>query len=71
MTYPKEIPEKFSEKPEKRRESVLTGIQSAYTVSATPETNTSEVDEIMIKEFLQTLADISLAIASRNSEVSK
>ena len=46
-------------------ETVLTGIPQAYTVSATPEIESSEVDEIMIRDFLQTLAEISLAIASR------
>jgi len=60
--------------PENEQENVLTGIPFAYTVSATPETESSEVDRMMIKNFLHTLADISLAIASRNnssSEVTK
>jgi len=61
-------PERFSKN---KREDVLTGIPFAYTVSATPESESSEVDEIMIREFLQTLAEISLSIASRNSEVSQ
>ncbi|MFC2070406.1 hypothetical protein ACFLTB_04455 [Chloroflexota bacterium] len=46
-------------------ENVLTGIHSAYTVSATPESETSEVDKIMINNFLYTLAEVSLCIASR------
>ncbi|MFC1917232.1 hypothetical protein ACFLXH_01075 [Chloroflexota bacterium] len=50
--------------PEEESENVLTGIPSSYTVSATHE-DTSEIDEIMIKHFLETLADIALSIASR------
>ena len=45
---------------------VLTGIQYAYTLSATDDAN--EVDRLMIKEFLHTLAEISLAVASRKME---
>ena len=52
-------------------ENVLTGIHPAYTVSATPESESSEVDKIMIDNFLHTLAEVSLSIASRNSEVKK
>ena len=50
----------------KTDENVLTGIHEAYTVSATTETGSSKVDEIMIKAFLETLAEISIAIAARN-----
>ncbi len=51
--------------PENTDENVLTGIRDAYTVSATTETESSEVDKLIIKTFLETLAEISLAIASR------
>ncbi len=54
--------------PEKTNENVLTGIRDAYTVSATTDTGTSEVDEIMIINFLETLAEISLAVASRKEK---
>ncbi len=52
----------------KTDENVLTGIHEAYTVSATTETEPSEVDKLMIKTFLETLADISLSIALRKEK---
>ncbi len=61
MTNPENISPKTDE-------NVLTGIHDAYTVSATSDTETNEVDELMIKSFLQTLADISLSIASRKEK---
>ena len=57
-------PDKF---PGKTDENVLTGIHEAYTLSTTTETETSEVDKVMIKNFLETLAEISIAIATRNA----
>ena len=51
---------------EKSQES-LTCIHSPYTLSATNEGR--EVDELAVKEFLSTLAEIALSIASRNGEV--
>jgi hypothetical protein len=53
---------------EKSQES-LTCIHSPYTLSATPEG--SEVDGLAVKEFLNTLAEVALSIASRNGEVNK
>ena len=53
---------------EKTNENVLTGIRDAYTVSATTETESSEVNKLMIKTFLETLADISLSIATRKEK---
>ncbi len=53
--------------PENIVDNVLTGIHEAYTVSATTETETSEANKIMIKNFLETLAEISIAIAIRNT----
>ena len=52
----------------KTDENVLTGIHDAYTVSATNETENSEIDELMIKMFLETLAEISLSIAIRKEK---
>ncbi|HEY50411.1 MAG TPA: hypothetical protein G4O20_01215 [Dehalococcoidia bacterium] len=49
---------------------VLTGIHASYTLSATQTGETSEVDELMVKHFLDTLAEIALAVASRK-EVGK
>ena len=59
MTYPENISPKTDE-------NVLTGIHNAYTVSATNETETGEMNEIIVKNFLETLAEISLSIATRN-----
>ena len=53
---------------EKKDENVLTGIHGAYTVSATTERKSNEVDEVIVRRFLETLAEIALAIASRNDE---
>ena len=53
---------------EKSRES-LTCIPSPYTLSATNEGR--EVDELAVKEFLSTLAEVALSIASRNGEVNQ
>ncbi len=44
-------------------ENPLTCIPPAYTLSATP--NESEVDRLMVKTFLETLAEIALSVASR------
>ena len=55
---------KEGEIPEKGNENVLAGIPCSYTVSATHETS-SEIDELMIRNFLNTLAEVALSIASR------
>ena len=43
----------------------LTFERAAYTVSTPHESNPNEADDLMIRHFLNTLAEISLAIASR------
>lgn len=53
---------------EKTNENVLTSIRDAYTVSATTRIESSEVDKVMIKTFLETLAEISIAIAIRKEK---
>jgi hypothetical protein len=50
--------------PENKSIDPLTRIRNPYTLSPTP-TEPSEADEIIVKHFLQTLADIALAVASR------
>ena len=45
--------------------NVLTGIHASYTLSATQTGEASEVNELMLKHFLNTLAEIALAVASR------
>lgn len=41
----------------------LTSIHDAYTLS-----NTNEVDSVMLNNFLNTLAEVAMAIASRKSQ---
>lgn len=48
-------------------EKVLTRIHQTYTLSNTEE-RYSEVDRLAVKHFLNTLAEIALAIASRKSK---
>jgi len=45
----------------------LTRIHNPYTLSPTP-TEFSEADEIIVKHFLQTLAETDLAVASRKGK---
>jgi len=59
-----------SQLPEKELPDVLTGIHIPYTVSDTPE-RLSEVDDIMINNFLSTLAEIALSVASRKQHQEK
>lgn len=44
---------------------VLTSIRSAYTLASPHEPNANEVDRLMVKHFLDTLAEVALAVASR------
>jgi hypothetical protein len=46
---------------------VLTSIHGTYTLSNTEE-RFNEVDKLTVKHFLNTLAEIALAIASRKSK---
>ena len=46
-------------------ENALTSIRGAYTLASTPSAEGSEVDIIMITNFLQTLSEVALAVASR------
>ncbi len=43
----------------------LTGILNKYTLATTPEQG-SETETLMINNFLTTLADVAIAVASRN-----
>ena len=54
----REMAEKACQKP-------LTSIRSAYTLASPHEPNANEVDSLMVKHFLDTLAEVALAIASR------
>ena len=61
-----------NEKPENNAESdgdpLLTSIHGTYTLSNTEE-HYNEVDRLIVKNFLNTLAEIALAIASRKSNI--
>jgi hypothetical protein len=60
MSQEKVNPENISTDP-------LTRIRNPYTLSTTP-AESSEADEIIVKHFLQTLAEIALAVASRKGK---
>ena len=52
------------ERPEDNRQNALTSIHSAYTL-ATTHGNANELDEIAVKAFLEALAEVAMAVASR------
>ena len=54
--------------PENNDNNLLTGIHHAYTVGDTNENESDEMNELMIKHFIDTLAEVSLSIASRKVE---
>jgi hypothetical protein len=45
----------------------LTRIRNPYTLSTTP-AESSEADDLVVKHFLQTLAETALAVASRKGK---
>jgi hypothetical protein len=55
----------FTEMLESGRQNPLTCIPDAYTLAATQEHNANELDRIMIRHFLNTLAEVAMSIASR------
>ena len=48
-------------------ESPLTRIRDAYTLAATDEHAEGEVEELMIRHFIETLVGIALSVASRRT----
>lgn len=46
-------------------EKALTCIRPAYTLCGTPEPESNETEELIVKNFLNVLAEISIAVASR------
>ena len=56
------------DKPKNQEEKALTRIRPAYTLFDTPEPDSNETENLIVKNFLNTLADISLSIASRNDK---
>ena len=67
MHREKEVSREGEEIPEDYRWDVLTGIQGSYTLAGTREDERREINEIAVKHFLETLAEIALAITSRNN----
>ena len=43
----------------------LTSIHGTYTLAATNEPETSEVDKMILRHFIETLAEIAISVASR------
>ncbi len=56
------------DKTENQEEKALTCIHPAYTLFDTPEPDSNETEDLIVKNFHNTLADISLSIASRNDQ---
>jgi hypothetical protein len=46
----------------------LTSIHSMYTLAATDEAETNEVDKVIVKHFLEMVAEIALSVASRKQD---
>jgi hypothetical protein len=47
------------------QDTALTSIHRTYTLAATNEPVTSEVDRVTVRYFMETLAEIALSVASR------
>ena len=43
----------------------LTRIRDAYTLAATDEAGGAEIEALIVRHFLETLAEVALAVASR------
>jgi len=50
--------------PEEIPEQALTSIHGAYTLSNTNQ-DAGEVDKLIVNQFLRTLAEVAMAVASR------
>ena len=48
--------------------NLLTRIRNAYTVGDTNDPETEEINDLIVKSFINTLAEVSLSIASRKVE---
>ena len=58
-------PEKYFDNNDK---NLLTRIRNAYTVGDTDDSETEEMNDLIVKIFINTLAEVSLSIASRKVE---
>jgi hypothetical protein len=59
----------MNQPPDKKENApdLLTRIRDAYTLAYTPECS-NEADEVMVRNFLHTLAEVALAVASRKGK---
>ena len=48
--------------------NLLTRIRNAYTVGDTDDLETEEMNDLIVKSFINTLAEVSLSIALRKAE---
>ena len=48
--------------------NLLTRIRNAYTVGDTDDLETEEMNDLIVKSFINALAEVSLSIASRKVE---
>jgi hypothetical protein len=48
-------------------ENPLTRIRDAYTLAATDEHAGNEVEDLMVRHFIETLAEVALSVASRHA----
>ena len=53
---------------ESNRETLLTRIHGTYTLSNTPE-SINKSDELIVKNFLNTLAEVALSVAQRKQRI--
>jgi hypothetical protein len=53
--------------PERTSNESLTCIRDAYTLATTSEG--SELDDIMLQHFIETLAEVALSVASRRNGI--
>ena len=53
------------DKRENQNEKALTRIRPAYTLFDTPEPDSNETESQIVKDFLNTLAEVSISISSR------
>ena len=58
-------PEKNTDNNDK---NLLTRIRKAYTLGDTNDPETEEMNNLIVKNFINTLAEVSLSIASREVE---
>ena len=57
--------DRFSGNSESGCQNPLTCIRIAYTLASPQEPNADEVGRLMVKQFLDTLAEVALSVAAR------